>query len=141
VFDTLLTKYQDNTHETIQEQCLSAEANIVEMYMLKGDDKKAIYHAKSVLSKVDSKDQESAIMPFLLWLLDDKDTTIESVYGAVEALDADVEFSWGFSEIEPLLDRYDEKKEKIARCFIEYFEKHHDKKLLKESLEGIMRTL
>lgn len=64
-------------------------------------------------------------MNFLLWLAE-ADTTQDDVLAAIRALSAEVEFSWGWDDIRPLVDKLPEPRKTQAECFIAFFEQHHD---------------
>ena len=64
-------------------------------------------------------------MPFLLWLAE-ADTTQDDVLAAIRSLSLEVEFTWGWDEIRPLVDKLSEPRKTQAECFIAFFEQHHD---------------
>ena len=74
-------------------------------------------------------------MHFLLWLAA-ADTTRDDVLAAIHALSPEVEFSWGWDDIRPLVDKLPEPRKTQAECFIAFFELHHDIAQLESCLDN-----
>ena len=124
-YDDLLARYSQSENPAIQAQCQSAEENTAELLLVLGRNAEAIPRIRQVLARTDAANQKSAIMHFLLWLAA-ADTTQDDVLAAIRALSAEVEFSWGWGDIRPLVDKLPEPRKTQAECFIAFFEQHHD---------------
>ena len=138
-YDELMTRYGESSQSNIKAHILSALSNSVEMLMVLKRYTFALKRLDKVLLQTDHSQQESAIMSFLKWLiyqlspdLAEMDKMNKSkVVASIQALDDSVVFSWGFSELMPLVDSLkSEKSKQHALCFINYFEQHADKAVL-----------
>ena len=125
VFDEVVTRHGDSRDPEIQAQCLSALSNSAELLLSLGHYEVATDRMRAVLARVGPADQESAIMPFLLWLAE-ADTTLEDVLAAISTLKAEVSFTWGFDEVHPIINKLPEARRAQARCLVAFFEQHHD---------------
>ncbi|MCX7108652.1 MAG: TIR domain-containing protein [Proteobacteria bacterium] len=124
-FETLLANYQHSENPAIQAQCLLALGNLAETLLVTGRRDEAIVRLRQVLASVNNHQQEFAIMPFLLWLAG-ADITTGEVVAAIRGLSPEVQFTWGFSEIRPMLKQLTPQRQTEAASFIAFFEDHHD---------------
>ena len=136
LFDEVMQRYGDSRDQAVQAKCLSALSNSAELLLTLGRYEAAIERMRQVLARVGPADQKSAIMPFLLWLAE-ADTTLADVLAAISALEPEVQFTWGFDEVRPMIDELPEPRRAQARCLVAFFEQHHDMARLKACLQGI----
>lgn len=69
-------------------------------------------------------------MSFLLWLMNNK--TEQDVLKAIHNLAPDIEYSWDWNDIPPVIQQLPAKRQaKAKNCFIDFFDKHHDKARVK----------
>ncbi len=132
-YDELFARYSQSGNPAIRKLCTSAEANMGEFLLVSGGNTEAIPKIRQVLERVDTTDQEFAIMHFLLWLAG-TDSPVSIVLTAIRALSSEVQFTWGGDDIRPLVDKLPEPRKTQAECFITFFEKHHDIAMLERCL-------
>ncbi|WP_020561360.1 tetratricopeptide repeat protein [Thiofilum flexile] len=137
-FKQLLNAYQAIEHSAIKQQCERANANLAELLLASGQTEEAIPLLQQVLARTDHTQQESVIMPFLLWVADE--FSLEQVLNAIRALAPEVTFEWSFEEIRPRINQLPEPKYSQAQCFLNYFENHHQIDQLEQCLANISPT-
>jgi tetratricopeptide (TPR) repeat protein len=133
-FDELLSRYGHSDSPTIQEQCQSALVNTSEFLLIIGQNEQAISRIEKVLGSSSYQNQESAIMVFFLWLakanISEKDVLV-----SIQQLSPEVEFTWGWNDIRPLINKLSGSKKNKAECFIAYFEQHQNIAVLEACLK------
>ena len=132
-FNDLLARYSQSENPVIQAQCQFAEENTAELLLVLGRNAEAIQRIQQILARTDNTNQKFAIMHFLLWLAV-VDTPLDDVLAAIRTLSPEVEFTWGWTDIRPLVDTLPEPRKTQAECFIAFFGQHHDIALLESSL-------
>ena len=75
-------------------------------------------------------------MPFLLWLAE-ADATPQDVLAALRTLSPEVQFTWGWDDLRPLVEKLPEPRKTQAECFITLFGQHHDIATLEQCLEAV----
>ena len=108
---------------------LSALSNTAEVSLIIGDKTQALDYAKRVQKLAPNNDESYAIMSFLLWLMNNK--TEQEALKAINNLAPDTEYSWDWRDIPPVIQQLPAKRQAKANCFIDFFDKHHDKARVK----------
>jgi tetratricopeptide (TPR) repeat protein len=111
-------------------------ATDMELALVQGDVQR-FQKRQTVLSQLVKKDQELfVVLPFLTWLSQSTQSWKE-VWKAIEELKPGLKFSWKFSEIQPVIDKQSAVRQKVAKAFLEFFERQVGKKELQATLEVI----
>ncbi|MEZ5536626.1 MAG: hypothetical protein R3F02_13505 [Thiolinea sp.] len=124
-FEELITHYGENKKPQVQQQCQSARVNIVEAALLLGQTQTTQKYINQALEQTTSKNQAYAIMPFLRWLAAPENPQ-QNILTAIHELDPEVEFTWDWNDIRPLIDQLPEPQKTQAECYIAYFEEHQN---------------
>lgn len=137
-FKKLLEHYKDSENPKIINQYQDAEANLAELLLVTGQTTEAIPLLHQVLARTDTTQQKSAVMSFLLWVANEY--SLEQVLHAIHALSPEATFTWDWNDIRPLLNQLPEPKYSQAKCFLDYFENHHQIDQLEQCLANISST-
>lgn len=135
-YDELLARHSQSGNPAIRKLCQSAEANMAELLLVSGGNTEAIPKIRQVLERVDATNQEFAIMHFLLWLAG-TDSSVSNVLTAIRASSSEVQFTWDWTEIRPLVDKLPEPRKTQTECFIAFFGQHHDIATLEQCLVAV----
>ena len=126
--------------EEIQNLCKQASDVIANLqkYQNISTQEEAICVLQGLIPQLQPTQQEFAIIPFLMWLVEAGDG-LNDVLSAIRALAPEVEFasasSWG--DIRPLVEKLPEPRKTQAECFIAFFEQHHDIVMLESCLAAV----
>ncbi|EIC22965.1 tetratricopeptide repeat protein [Thiorhodovibrio frisius] len=133
-YDEIATYYQK--HLDINPLDTTILANDMELALIQRDLKRATLRYNTVLSLLNSADQESAILPFYKWLMKPNESW-DCVVNAINNLDSDIEFSWNFETSEPILEGLPPQHMQVARLFIRFFSNEITIDVLKGKLKKL----
>jgi tetratricopeptide (TPR) repeat protein len=124
--------YKNSKNQSVNKVVLSSLSNIAEISLIVGQQQQALAYAKRA-NKLTAKDDDIyAIMPFLLWLMNNK--TEQDVLKAINNLSPDTDYSWDWRDIPSFINQLPAKRQAKANCFIDFFNHHHDKARVKACL-------
>lgn len=121
--------YKNTKSSDVAELVLSALSNTAEVSLVTGNKAQALDYAKRAKKLAPNNDESYAIMSFLLWLMNNK--TEQEALKAIHNLAPDTEYSWDWRDIPPVIQQLPAKRQAKANCFIDFFDKHHDKARVK----------
>jgi tetratricopeptide (TPR) repeat protein len=128
-FKSIPKIYNLKQYPNLKSVHLSALSNTAEISLIVGNKVQALEYAQKANKLAVKNDDTYAIMPFLLWLMNNK--TEQDVLKAINALSPDVEYSWDWNDIPPVIQQLPAKRQAKANCFIDFFNNHHDKARVK----------
>jgi hypothetical protein len=108
-------------------------SNYLELALVQNDEVRFRERFEAISPLLKPQEDIYAIIPFLNYLAN-PNSGYQSVIVAIEKLDKKVEHNWDFSDIQPAIQRQNQKTQKITHLFIDYFEKRIDLKRLKTKL-------
>ena len=117
----------------IDETYLFALTNYAELTLIKTDERRSLKLVAKILSLVDDKAEERAIMLFLAWL-HDCSKSYEPILEAIQQRQPDNHFNWNFEAIEKGLQKFAPAQQKIAYSFIAYFKQSFNFSTLQSQL-------
>lgn len=79
--------------------------------------------------------KEFVIFPFLQWLAQPTKFP-QIILNKIQQLEQNVEITWNSTEIHPITNRLTPEQQRIARSFIDFFEKKIDFKTLQQQLKN-----
>ncbi len=135
-FEDLLTRYAQNEKPEIQQRCQYARASLAELLLVTGEPEAALTHINQLLEQIDKSSEDFTIMHFLRWIAD-PDTPQENILSSIRELPDDVEFTWNWDDIRPLINQLPEPRKTQANHYIAFFEDHHDIERLESELESL----
>ena len=136
-YEDLLARYAQSENPQIQQKCQSARANLAEFTLINGQSEVALNHINQLLEQSDKITPDFAIMHFLRWMAA-PETPQQSILNAIRELPTDMEYSWSWDEIRPLINQLLEPRKIQAKHYIAFFEEHHDIERLESELESVI---
>ena len=128
-FKSVPRLYSIKKYPDLKSVNLSALSNTAEVSLIVGNKAQALEYAEKANELTSKNDDTYAIMPFVLWLM--KHKTEQDVLKAINHLAPDTEYSWDWRDIPPVIKQLPAKRQAKANCFIDFFDKHHDKARVK----------
>lgn len=118
----------------IDSSFILALSNVAELALIQQNIPLCKQYINKILKLVGDKTDEFSVATFLLWL-----TAVEENYQpiltAIEKREPDLNFDWGFKELEPVIEVLRKSQQKIATCFIRYFTNQLSFSALQERLK------
>lgn len=116
---------------------LYALVNGAEHLILNGQFDKARSWLNEALPLASVRDEEFAVISFLLWLVDPS-YPLERVLKSIEELAPDVDFGFEYGELREFVAKLEPEIREVALAIIGFFDDHHTVGKLKEALARIL---